>query len=89
MIRHIVLYRSRTDEYTVAPAIITATTKTLTGSGEIPPLTDENHVHLTVFTPQIPQPVDQAERQQNVAGEYQEFDVPRDDTGTIPGTWSW
>lgn len=63
-IGRIVIYRSRTGNYSV-PAIVTATVDTLapegvkryeeTGGHEgVPPLSSETHVHLTVLTPGKP-----------------------------------
>ena len=103
-IGRIVIYRSRTGDYDV-PAIVTATTDTLNPkgveAGHIPPLTSPSHVHLTVFTAGKPglrqgaedfkvtseQPVSE-----NVAGCYQEWDIPEDatrDAEVPPGTWRW
>lgn len=92
-IGRIVLYRSRTGKYTV-PAVVTATTETLNPegveAGHVPPLSSEDHVHLTVFSPGKPglrlgaedfkvpasasRPVDE-----NVGGTYREWDVPPND----------
>ena len=63
-IGRIVIYRSRTGSYDV-PAIVTATTETLNPKGVeffhatngekgVPPLSSDQHVHLTVFTPGLP-----------------------------------
>lgn len=111
-IGRIVLYRSRTGKYTV-PAVVTATVDTLNSegvsAGTVPALTSDSHVHLTVFTPgkpgmrssaddflvESPYPVSE-----NVAGTYQEWDVPfwqPTATPSIPeipeeqkpGTWGW
>src|ERR1700723_851989 len=50
----IVIYRSRTGDYDV-PAIVTATTETLNQkgveAGYVPPLSSDQHVHLTVLSP--------------------------------------
>lgn len=87
-IGRIVIYRSRTGAYSV-PAIVTSTTETLAQQGvdlgHVPALTSENHIHLTVFTPGRPglralaadfvARVD-APISENVAGCYQEWDVP-------------
>lgn len=107
-----VWYRSRTGNYTV-PAIVTATVDTLyqpgVDAGFVPPLSSETHVHLAVFTPGIPGKRKDADdflvesphgRSENVAGTYQEFDVPfweADGPYTAeqlldvqpPGTWIW
>lgn len=107
-IGRIVWYRSRTGKYTV-PAIITATKDTLieenVEKGYIEGLTDQTHVHLTVFTPGKPgkrgdandfEARPDAPISENVAGCYQEWDVPQH-TGAIffdyekqpAGTWMW
>ena len=83
-----VLYRSRTGQYTV-PAVVTCTSRSLNPagveSGNLPPLSSDSHVHLTVFTPGKPglradaadfvvtnqQPISE-----NVSGCYQEWDIP-------------
>ena len=92
-----VMFRSRTGKYTV-PAVITATVETLNpegvalwerteGQAGVPPLSSEEHVHLTVFTPGKPGMRADAEdflvesehgRGENVGGTYQEWDVPLD-----------
>jgi hypothetical protein len=102
-IGRIVIYRSRTGDYSV-PAIITASKATLNragvDAGHVPDLTSDDHVHLTVFTPGKPGMrraaenflVESAEpRSENVAGCYQEWDVPQSNTqGAQPaGTWAW
>lgn len=114
-IGRIVIFRSRTGGYDV-PAIITATTETLAPAGVdaffasegkrgVPPLTDEAHVHLTVFTPGLPGQRANADDflvksqygvGENVAGCYQEWDVPRNDLvddpeggDVAPGSWRW
>lgn len=109
----IVLYRSRTGSYTV-PAIITATSSSLNqagvDAGHVPALSDEDNVHLTVFTPGEPGMRGDAGdfrcesehvRSENVAGCYQEWDIPPadvlaneqnadpDNEGFAPGTWAW
>lgn len=94
----IVVYRSRTGDYDV-PAIITATADTLNPKGVelfdrtdgeqgVPPLSGEEFVHLTVFTPGLPGfDISQADfkvaREHgpesgiiNFAGCYQEWDIP-------------
>lgn len=94
------IYRSRTGDYDV-PAIVTATTDTLSAKGvelgHVPPLSTEAHVHLTVFTPGKPGKRRGADdflvesthpRSENVAGCYQEWDIPCDDDGS-PGSWHW
>lgn len=83
-----VLYRSRTGQYTV-PAIVNCTARSINPAGvqagNVPPLSSEQHVHLSVQTPGIP-----GKRQgapdfvvgsdypvsENVAGTYQEWDIP-------------
>lgn len=99
----IVIYTSRTGDYEV-PAIITATVDTLNPKGvalgHIPPLTSPRHVHLTCFTAGKPgmrrgakdflveseQP-----RSENVAGCYQEWDIPLHDEPNQgdPGSCRW
>lgn len=96
-IGRIVIYRSRTGVYSV-PAIITATVDTLyqpnVEAGLIAGLTDENHVHLTVFTPGQPGkrtaaasmadgdfkvlPKPEHGVSENTGGLYQEWDIPFD-----------
>jgi hypothetical protein len=86
-IGRIVIYRSRTGDYDV-PAIVTATTATLNAKGvelgHVPPLSGEEHVHLTVLTPGKPGMRRGAEdfkvesphgRGENVSGCYQEWDI--------------
>lgn len=103
-IGRIVIFRSRTGKYDV-PAIITSTTNTLNPegveAGHVPPLSSATHVHLTVFTPGRPGTRGPASdflvesshgRGENVAGCYQEWDVPFDaerDASVPPGTWRW
>jgi len=87
-IGRIVIYRSRTGAYSV-PAVITATVDTLApagvAAGNVPDLTSENHVHLTVLTPGAPGLRGRAEDfiarpdatiSENQGGTYQEWDVP-------------
>lgn len=72
-----------------------------TGRKGVPPLSSDDCVHLTVFTPGIPGQRGSADDflaapstgiiGENVAGCYQEFDVPAS-TGLgdpAPGTWRW
>lgn len=89
-IGRIVIYRSRTGQYSV-PAIITATNDTLirenVEKGYIEDLTGDSNVHLTVFTPGKPGKRataddfvgDRADApiSENVNGTYQEWDVPQ------------
>lgn len=110
----VVLYRSRTGSYTV-PAIVTAVASTLNqagvDAGHVPALTGEDHVHLTVFTPGKPGLRGGAGdflsesahgRSENVAGCYQEWDIPPayanvhnaahawpENDEFPPGTWAW
>lgn len=97
----VVIYRSRTGDYAV-PALVNCTTETLyqpgVDAGHVPPLSSAEHVHLTVFTPGKPGKRRDASdfkvesaygRSENVAGCYQEWDVPFSETGYEPGTWSW
>ena len=82
-----VIYRSRTGSYSV-PAVITCTTRSLNPagveSGNLPPLSSDEHVHLTVFTPGKPGlraaaadflVTNQMPVSENVAGCYQEWDI--------------
>ena len=85
-IGRIVVYASRTGDYTDVPAIVNATEATLKDDGTVPSLSSEQHVHLTVFTPEQPDHPDV--RLHNITGVYQEFDVPHDPGGS-PGTWRW
>jgi hypothetical protein len=106
-IGRIVVYRSRTGDYDV-PAIINCTTDTLNPkgveAGYVPDLSSDLHVHLTVFTPGKPglrtdaldfKVESEHGRSENVAGSYQEWDIPvHDDEGRAPtppepGTWRW
>lgn len=102
-IGRIVIYRSRTGDYDV-PAMITATKDTLNPKGvelgHVPDLSSEAHVHLTVFTPGKPGLRRGADdflvesehgRSENVAGCYQEWDIPFVDSGgvLVPGSWRW
>jgi hypothetical protein len=103
-IGRVVVYRSRTGSYSV-PAIVTATVDTLNpagvAAGHVPPLEDQWHVHLTVLTPGKPgmrggagdfQVESEHPRSENVAGCYQEWDIPfdsSDDSEQAPGTWRW
>jgi hypothetical protein len=93
-------YRSRTGNYSV-PAVVNCTTDSIyqpgVEAGHVPALTSVDRVHLTVFTPGLPgmrgdadnfvvaseQPVSE-----NVAGTYQEWNIPYDPDGG-PGTWKW
>lgn len=110
-----VLYRSRTGSYTV-PAVISCTTRSLNPAGvqagNLPPLSSDNHVHLTVFTPGKPGLRGNAQDflvesqwppSENVAGCYQEWDIPLwecpdaqldawnggDYSQQPAGTWAW
>jgi len=78
-IGRIVHYRSKTGNYTL-PAIINCTVDTIhqpgVDAGDVPALSDERHVHLTVFTP-------------GPASVYQEWNVPLDEVGQAPGAWWW
>ena len=100
-IGRIVIYRSRTGDYDV-PAIITATQDTLNRkgveAGHIPDLSGAACVHLTVFTAGKPGRRRDADdflvesdhgRSENVAGCYQEWDIPCGDGALMPGTWRW
>lgn len=105
-IGRIVIYRSRTGNYDV-PAIVNCTTETIyqpgVDAGHVPPLSSPDHVHLTVLTPGKPglrQTADDFKvesphgRGENVAGCYQEWDVPFEDPigggeQPAPGSWRW
>jgi hypothetical protein len=101
-IGRIVIYRSKTGKY-VVPAIISATVDTLfrpgVEEGNLADLTDESHVHLAVLTPGYagrrnsttePEQVAQWHARSTPAGgTYQEWNVPFDETGETPGSWSW
>jgi len=111
-IGRIVIYRSRTGDYDV-PAVITATRETLNRKGaelgHVPDLSSDGHVHLTVLTPGKPgerrdaadfKVESEYERSENVAGCYQEWDIPQQldlppeatavlDPEPAPGTWRW
>lgn len=103
-IGRIVIYRSRTGTYSV-PAIVSATVDTLNpdgvAAGHVPDLEDPMQVHLTVFTPGKPGMRGGAGdfkvesphgRSENVAGCYQEWSIPFDDSDEqeqAPGTWRW
>ncbi len=99
-IGRIVIYRSRTGNYDI-PAIVTCTTATAyqpgIDAGYLPALSSDEHVHLTVFTPGKPgkrrtaddfKVMPELPVSENVAGCYQEWNIPRDDDGG-PGTWRW
>lgn len=88
IIGRIVLYRSRTGDYS-CPAMVTATVDTLhqpnVDAGYIAGLSSPDHVHLTVFTPGRPGKRGTAEDfkvvsehpiAENVGGLYQEWDIP-------------
>lgn len=96
-IGRIVTYRSKNGAYDV-PAIINCTVDTIDPKGvelgHVPPLTGEQCVHLTVFTPGKPGTARPGNAVNNAAagGSYQEFDIPpaalpADDPA--PGTWRW
>ena len=102
-IGRIVVYRSRTGDYDV-PAIINATKASLNPKGvelgHVPDLSSDTHVHLTVFTPGKPgmrrdaddfKVESEHDRSENVAGCYQEWDIPFVDVGAhvLPGSWRW
>lgn len=101
-IGRIVIYRSRTGAYEV-PAIVSATVDTLyrpaVEDGHVPDLTDDDHVHLAVLTPGLSghrnattteaQVAELTARSTPAGGTYQEWDVPHDETGDTPGSWSW
>lgn len=80
-IGRIVHYRSKTGNYTM-PAMIVATKDSLwqegVDKGDVPAITDKNHVHLLCYT-----------TGKNI--QYQEFDVPMvaGPREAEPGTWWW
>lgn len=97
----IVSYRSRTGMYSV-PAIVTASIDTLwrpgVEAGNVPDLDSEMHVHLTVFTPGKPGMRGNADDfvarkddpiSENIAGCYQEWNVPWSADATAAGCWTW
>lgn len=101
-IGRIVVYRSKTGNY-VVPGLVSATVDTLyrpaVDEGHISDLSSDTHVHLVVFTPGFAghrnssTSIEQAEELTRLSspagGTYQEFDVPYDETGQTPGSWSW
>jgi len=106
-IGRVVIYRSRTGQYDV-PAIVNATRETLwevgVERGDVPALSSETHVHLTVFTPGEPEAGPNATKpgriarkppagasSVNLAGTYQEWDIGQatDPENPEPGTWRW
>lgn len=109
-IGRIVTYRSRTGDYDV-PAIINCTVDSINEKGvalgHVPDLSGDEHVHLTVFTPGKPGKRRDADnfkvesehgRSENVAGCYQEWDIPFYGGPTSdlpegeeipPGSWRW
>lgn len=93
-------YRSRTGNYSV-PAVVNCTVASVyqpgVESGNVPALTSADRVHLTVFTPGKPGLRGEADNfvvtsdeevSENVAGCYQEWNIPFDPDGG-PGTWRW
>jgi hypothetical protein len=73
-------------------------------AGALPDLDSDRHVHLTVFTPgrqghttgeQSLAPVAHEggpspfPRSENQGGTYTEWNVPHDESGETPGSWSW
>jgi hypothetical protein len=92
-----VIYRSRTGSYDV-PAVVNATVETLdpagVESGNVPALSGNACVHLTVFTPGKPGTGsdDPAIRtSENLGGSYQEWDIgmASDSESPEPGSWRW
>lgn len=98
-----VVYRSRTGDYDV-PAVVNCTVDTINAKGvelgHVPALSSDEHVHLTVFTPGKPgmrrDAADFKEesphgRSENVAGCYQEWDIPpaSSQENPEPGSWRW
>lgn len=102
-IGRMVIYRSRTGDYD-CPAVVTATIETLNPKGvelgHVPPLSGSSNVHLTVLTPGKPgmrrdagdfKEESEHGRSENVAGTYQEWDIPlcSADNDPEPGSWRW
>lgn len=84
----IVHHRSARGLQTMRAAVVTATASTLDPRGveaeTVPALTDDEHVHLWVYSPSP----------ENLHGGFAEFNVPRghgDEAGTDipPGSWTW
>lgn len=80
-IGRIVLYRGKVGLHAMRAALITCTVDTLepqgVADGLIPPLTDQDHVHLHVFTP-------------SNMGFFIEYNVPKAAGDEIaPGEWAW
>lgn len=99
-IGRIVIYRSRTDNYSV-PAIVAGSWNSLAWdnveAGNIPPLSNEDCAHLVVFSSGYPgKRADAMDfevesphgRAENAGGSYQEWDIAYDAQGG-PGTWCW
>jgi hypothetical protein len=105
----LVIYRSRTGDYDV-PAIVNCTMATINqkgvDAGHVPPLSSPLAVHLTVLTPGKPgmrrdagdfKVESEHGRSENVAGCYQEWDIPPNELvdhpeggdQPAPGTWRW
>ncbi len=96
----IVIYRSRTGNYDV-PAIINCTAESISPEGvelgHVPPLSGNECVHLTVFTPGKPGTARQGNEvnEAQTSGCYQEWDIPRAyeryeaDGEPQPGSWRW
>lgn len=102
-IGRIVTYRSKTGSYDL-PAIVTATTATLDPKGvelgHVPPLSSDEHVHLTVFTCGKRGTAREGNEVNGEAagGSYQEWDVVHGLIGETatgeaieppPGSWRW
>lgn len=88
-IGRVVVYRSRTGNYSI-PALINATTETLfrpnVEAGYLDDLSSDTHVHLTCLTPGRPNARKDAPdfvvrpevpAAPNVGGLYQEWDIPQ------------
>lgn len=80
----LVVYRGKQGVLAPRSAVVTATVASLdpgnVEAGAVPALTDEQHLHLWVFTP-------------GVSGGFAEFDVPCGGEGPVgeipPGSWCW
>ena len=91
-----VWYRSKTGSYDV-PAVVNCTVDTIDPKGvelgHVPPLSGNNCVHLTVFTPgkQGTARPGNAVNNQAAGGTYQEFDIAQasDVENPEPGSWRW
>jgi hypothetical protein len=98
-IGRVVWYRSKTGRYTL-PADVAVTVDTIyppaVEAGFMPPLDDENHVHLIVKTAGIPgtrlPDTDPSIKAQNMGGTYVEHNIPfwdpEVDGGAVGDGWA-